>query len=138
MPSGVYTGSNYVPNPEQKEDYTNNRVMAYALNSGGEITIPSQGTTQINGVTYRWSFDLELKQGGFHNQSWLLDTEYLTVNPLYEFGLVTVDLVAEYLSEHKNLNEVFKAWNPNMATYNKFNEAFEDGKPAAGCALLSL
>ena len=117
---GDLTGSNYVDNPSYMEEYSTIQVMSV---DNGEITIPSRGTTDTDGWTFLWSFNLDTEAGGFTGNSWLLNNE--NANPLKNSGLYTDDAVAEYLRDHGNLDLVFQNWHPSAAEFAQFLGQFD-------------
>ena len=107
-------------------------VSAYAVSSQNDVIIPS-GATTIEGTYFWWN------DNGFTGHGWLL--EYEGPHPFRDNTaqkLYTDEAVTTYFTNHENLDEIFRNWNPNFFDYMDFADHFRENGVASGCATFNM
>lgn len=91
-------GSNYVKRPYDK---------VTARSTSVNVTVPSDGSTIVNGVHYKWE-NTESRKGFTGSGSWF--TSVAEGPTAAYFGINEEDAAQNYVNLHGNLNDIFKDW----------------------------
>ncbi len=91
-------GSNYVKRPYDK---------VTARSTSVNVTVPSDGSTIVNGVHYKWE-NTEFRKGFTGSGSWF--TSVAEGPTAAYFGTNNEDAAQEYVDFNGNLDDIFKNW----------------------------